>query len=170
MHKTQLKLLMLVFPRHCTEHTYTKNYLLFIWNSNSNLSILYFTWQLEVLLGITELKIYSSCLWKNAKSTVILSNSTSPKESLFRQNKVCNVSSKHKAWPSRSVNWTYWSSLFFFFFWLFAIYWAAPTAYGGSQARGLIGAIATGLHQSHSNARSKPRLLPTPQLTATPDP
>ena len=41
------------------------------------------------------------------------------------------------------------------FFCHFAISWAAPVAYGGSQARGLIGAIATGLHQSHSNARSE---------------
>ena len=40
---------------------------------------------------------------------------------------------------------------FFFFFCPFAISWAAPAAYGGSQARGQIGAIATGLHQSHSN-------------------
>ena len=43
-------------------------------------------------------------------------------------------------------------------------------AYGGSQARGRIGAVAAGLHHSHSNARSGPRLRPTPQLTATPDP
>ena len=28
---------------------------------------------------------------------------------------------------------------------------AAPAAYGGSQARDLTGAVATGLHQSHSN-------------------
>ena len=35
---------------------------------------------------------------------------------------------------------------------------AAPVAYGGSQARGLIGAVAAGLRQSHSNARSEPRL------------
>ena len=51
-----------------------------------------------------------------------------------------------------------------------AISWAAPAAYGGSQARGLIGAVATGLHHSHSNAGSEPRLQPTPQLMATPDP
>ena len=50
--------------------------------------------------------------------------------------------------------------LFVFVFLLFL--WAAPTAYGGSQARGL--------RQSHSNAGSKSRLRPTPQLTATPDP
>ena len=50
-----------------------------------------------------------------------------------------------------------------------AISWAAPVAYGGSQARGPIEAAATGLRQSHSNAGSEPRLQPTPQLTATPD-
>ena len=43
-------------------------------------------------------------------------------------------------------------------------------AYGGSQARGQIGAIATDLHHSHSHARSELHLRPTPQLTATPDP
>ena len=43
-------------------------------------------------------------------------------------------------------------------------------AHGGSQARGLIIAVAAGLHQSHSNARSELRLQPTPQLRATPDP
>ena len=43
-------------------------------------------------------------------------------------------------------------------------------AYGGSQARGLIGAVAASLHQSHSNAGSKPSLQPTPQLRAMPDP
>ena len=45
-----------------------------------------------------------------------------------------------------------------------------PVAYGGSQARGPITAVATGLHHSHSNVGSKPHLQPTPQLTATPDP
>ena len=58
----------------------------------------------------------------------------------------------------------------FFFFCLFTFSWAAPVACGGSQARGLIGAVATGLRQSHSNAGSEPRLQPTPQLTETPDP
>ena len=62
-----------------------------------------------------------------------------------------------------------WHAQFFFFFGLFAISWAALVAYGGSQARGPIGAVATGLRQSHSNAESKPCLQPTPQLTATPD-
>ena len=42
--------------------------------------------------------------------------------------------------------------------------------YGGSQARGQIRAVAAGLHHNHSNMESEPGLLPTPQLTATPDP
>ena len=41
----------------------------------------------------------------------------------------------------------------FFFFGLFR---AAPGAYGGSQARSRIGAVAAGLRHSHSNARSEP--------------
>ena len=69
-----------------------------------------------------------------------------------------------------SVSFLFWGGFFFVFLSVVvAISWAAPAAYGGSQARGLIGAVATGLHQSHSNAGSKPRLQPTPQLTATPD-
>ena len=57
----------------------------------------------------------------------------------------------------------------YLFICLFAISWADPSAYGGSQARGLIRTAATGPCQSHSNAGSQPRLQPTPQLTATPD-
>ena len=57
-------------------------------------------------------------------------------------------------------------SLFFFssfvFFVVVAISWAAPAAHGGSQARGQIGAVATGLHHSHSHAGPEPRLRPTP--------
>ena len=43
-------------------------------------------------------------------------------------------------------------------------------AYGGSQARGQIEDVVTGLCQRHSNARSKPYLQPTPQLMAMLDP
>ena len=50
-----------------------------------------------------------------------------------------------------------------------AISWAAPAAHGGSQARGRIGAVATDLHQRHSNAGSDQRLQSTPQLTAALD-
>ena len=45
-----------------------------------------------------------------------------------------------------------------------------PIAYGGAQARGRIGAVPTSLHQSYGDTGSKPRLRPTPQLMATPDP
>ena len=44
------------------------------------------------------------------------------------------------------------------FFFLSCLFRATPTAYGGFQARGLIGAVAAGLHHSHSNAGSKARL------------
>ena len=39
-----------------------------------------------------------------------------------------------------------------------SVFRAAPTAYGGSQARGRIGAVAAGLHHSHSHAESEPCL------------
>ena len=55
---------------------------------------------------------------------------------------------------------------FFFFFGLFAFSRAAPMAHGGSQDRGLIGAVDAGLCHSHSNAGSEQCLQPTPQLTA----
>ena len=42
-------------------------------------------------------------------------------------------SSHFSAWP------------FFLLFFFFAISWATPAAYGGSRARGRIGAVATGL-------------------------
>ena len=62
-------------------------------------------------------------------------------------------------------------TLSLFFFCLFAFFSrAAVVAYGGSQAKGLIGAVAASLHQSHSNAGSKPCLQPTPQLMAILDP
>ena len=49
-------------------------------------------------------------------------------------------------------------------FFLLFFFRATPVAYGGSQPRGQIGAVATALHHSHSNARSEPCLWPTPQL------
>ena len=59
---------------------------------------------------------------------------------------------------------------FFFFFLSLPFLGPLPAAYGGSQAGGLTGAVAAGLHQRHSNSGSEPRLQPTSQLTATPDP
>ena len=53
----------------------------------------------------------------------------------------------------------------FFFFFLFR---AAPTACGGSQARGQSRATAAGLHHSHSNSGSELPLRHTPQLILNP--
>ena len=58
---------------------------------------------------------------------------------------------------------SYASSLCFFCLFFFR---APLLAYGGSQARGGIGAVAASLHHSHSNARSELNLRPTPQLMA----
>ena len=61
----------------------------------------------------------------------------------------------------------------FFFVDLFAVFRATPAAYGGSQARDLIGvtgAEAASLHHSRNNTGSEPSLPPTPQLMATLDP
>ena len=60
-------------------------------------------------------------------------------------------------------------SVFLFFVFVF-LFRADLVAYGGSQARGPIGAVAAGLHQGHSKAGSEPHLQPTPQLMAMPDP
>ena len=46
----------------------------------------------------------------------------------------------------------------------------ALTAYGGSQARGQIGALASGLQYSHSDMGSELRLQHRAQLTASLDP
>ena len=47
-------------------------------------------------------------------------------------------------------------SVFFlpWFYFLFCLFRAALAAYGGSQAKRLIGAVAAGLCHSHSNAES----------------
>ena len=65
---------------------------------------------------------------------------------------------------SKPENWVR-SYDFLFFFCLFVFSRTAPTAYGGSQAKGHIGAIAAGPCQSHSNMGSKPCLQSTSQLT-----
>ena len=58
----------------------------------------------------------------------------------------------------------------FFYIYLFVFLGPHPVAYGGSQARGWIGATTTGLCHSLSNVGSELCLKPTPQLMAMPDP
>ena len=58
-----------------------------------------------------------------------------------------------------------WSQVLFFVCFCFGfglLFRATPAAYGGSQARSLIGAVATGLPHSHSNSGSELRLQPAP--------
>ena len=65
----------------------------------------------------------------------------------------------------------YWVFLFFEFIYLFLFFFRAePLAYGVSQARGQIRAVATGLCHSHSNMGFKLHLRATLELTATPEP
>ena len=61
-------------------------------------------------------------------------------------------------------------SFSFSFLFLFLPFRAAPSAYGSSQARGQIGAIAASLHHSCSKARSELHLQSTLQLMAMLDP
>ena len=49
-------------------------------------------------------------------------------------------------------------ALFYLFIYLFCLFRAAPAAYGGSQARGRIGAAAISLQHSHSDEGSEPHL------------
>ena len=54
----------------------------------------------------------------------------------------------------------------FFFFLVFCLFRATPAAYGGSQARSLIGAVA----YVTATATQHPSHFCDQQLTATPDP
>ena len=51
--------------------------------------------------------------------------------------------------------------VFIYLFIVFCLFRATPAAHGGSQDRGWMETVATGLH-SHSNSGSEPRLRPTP--------
>ena len=59
---------------------------------------------------------------------------------------------------------TPWGGFFVCFFSFGLVFRAIPVAYGSSQASGRIWAAAASLCHRHSNARSEPRLQPTPQL------
>ena len=56
------------------------------------------------------------------------------------------------------------------FLFIYLLFRATLMAYRRSQARGQIRATAASQRHNHRNARSEPRLQPTPQLTATLDP
>ena len=70
---------------------------------------------------------------------------------------------------SLCINHVFFLFVCFCFFFLLS-FRASVVAYGRSRVRGWIGAVATGLHHSHSNLGSEHHLQPTPQLMATPNP
>ena len=76
----------------------------------------------------------------------------------------------HKSGPKLFLISHFLLSFFSFFLPSYLPSYFRATPYGSTLVRGRIGAIAPGLHHSHSNSRSEPRLQPTPQLTATQDP
>ena len=73
-----------------------------------------------------------------------------------------------------TVNVLSWNFVGFLFFccccFVFCLFRGIPMAYGSSQARGQIRAIAAGLFHSHSNTDSKLLLRPIQQFTAMLDP
>ena len=84
----------------------------------------------------------------------------------MRKNTICEMNMYTK-----STYFIYLYILFYFIlFFVFLPFLGPFPQHGGSQARGLISVVATGLCQSHSNVGSKLCLGPTPQLMATPDP
>ena len=104
---------------------------------------------------------FSSSRWPSTSFNQVSAQKhpQSPTESEFK--------SKFLSLVVFQVLYTLLTSFLSFFFFNFR---AAPAAFGGSQVRGRIRATAAGLCHNHSNARSEPRLQPTPQLVTTPDP
>ena len=89
----------------------------------------------------------------------------------MREDCDCRKSQKNKTKQNKNKNsLKFGGNLMFLAFFFFFFPWATPTAYGSSQTRDGIRAVAASLHHSHSNARSELLLQPTLQLMATPDP
>ena len=84
------------------------------------------------------------CIYKNESLFLYSRNYCSIVNQLYlkKLEKMKKIKTKYK---------TYFFCAYYLFVCLFAISRATFAAYGGSQARGLIRAVATGLRQSHSN-------------------
>ena len=94
-------------------------------------------------------------------SELLLQGWASPAASWLTEDakKIYRIISSYKVQNWETLNLMY----LFIYLCLFRV---SPTAYGGSQGRGQIGAAAASLRQGYSNKGSQPRLWPTPQLTA----
>ena len=87
----------------------------------------------------------------------------------MRENTKYNIATQKRKegfWVAKCTMSTFYYLLYF----IFCLLRAALAAYGGSQARGPIGAVAAGLCHSHSNSGPEPCGRPTTQLRAMPDP
>ena len=74
------------------------------------------------------------------------------------QERVTEMSSKMKTWIDHEQNNKEVTENFVLFYFCFCLFRAAPKAFGSFQARSRIGAVASGIHHSHSNMGSQWRL------------
>ena len=161
---------------------------LIIWSKIRNFMLIYFLNKkhlhdskiktVKFPLWHSRLKIWHCCSWgldliPGPRTSICYGCAPSPPKNqnsvkkhshLFTHLSYFSLSPISKYWFLPSFVFSFLSSFLFSCF-----FRAALTAYGGSRVRGQIGATATGLHHSHSNARSEPHLQPTPQLKATAD-
>ena len=108
------------------------------------------------------LKVIGRCVYVNPNS---LNLSLSPQYFPFGNHKFCFRISESVS----SFVYMYIYVYIYVYIYILSFSRAAPTAHRGSQPKSPIGAVATGLHQSHSNAGSEPHLWLPSQLTVMPD-
>ena len=109
---------------------------------------------------------YTSLEW--LKPSVLL---TTPNAGgAVEQQELPSTAAGNEKWCSRFQRLAVSLKIRYALFFFFAFSRVAPEAYGRSQARHLIGAVAASDSHTHSNTGSEPHLQPTPQLTATPGP
>ena len=78
----------------------------------------------------------------------------------------------NQPWIFQGVKWRwhFFPFIYLFIFFVFCLFRAASVAYGSSQARSQVRAVANSICHSHRNVESEPCLWQTQQLMATPDP
>ena len=71
-----------------------------------------------------------------------------------KNNEIITIQVINKTINCTGILWNVFPNYYYYYYCLFVISRAAPAAYGGSQARGPVRAVAASLHQSHSNTGS----------------